>query len=472
MSFTERLHFKTIHELAPKIAGGELSPLDLTKDLLAHIEKAEPALGSYALITADLAMQQARAATEEIQRGNYRGPLHGIPVAVKDLIYIKGLPAACGSEILRGWQPDYDATVYSKLEAAGAIIVGKQAMTEFALFGYHPSYQPPRNPWNPDYWSGVSSSGSGVGTAAGLCFASLGSDTGGSIHFPAAANGIVGLKPTYGRVSRYGVFPLAQSLDHIGPMTRSVADAGIVLNAIAGYDTNDPTSLHPELPDLSNFLNRDLKGFRIGFDRRYALDLADPPVGDHMMSALEVFSKLGAKIVDIDIASITDSANYWFAQTAVEAAWQHREYFPAAEKIYGPAFHTFLTYGHQCKATVLVESQLARERTRHTLQSAFQKVDVILCPAAPMPTPPVTDFPPQIVLPPEALPPVEAFVAPFNFSGHPTLSLPCGFTDNKMPLSLQLVAALQQEQNLILAGHAFEQATDYQQIPPIAVKAE
>ena len=468
MSSSAELYLQTIGELAPSIARGELSPVELTEGLLARIEALEPQLGSYALVTADLAREQSRRACKEIARGDYRGPLHGIPVAVKDLVYIAGLPAACGSEVLRGWQPDYDATVYKKLENAGAIIVGKLAMTEFALSGYHPSYQPPRNPWNPDYWPGVSSSGSGVATAAGLCFAALGTDTGGSIRFPAAANGVVGLKPSYGRVSRYGAFPLAQSLDHIGPLTRSVADAGIVLNAIAGYDANDPTSLVGDLPDLSTLLNRDLKGLRIGFDRSYAIDLADPQVGSSILASLEVFTDLGAQVVDIDIVDIADTANFWFAQTAVEAAWDHREYFPACEQSYGPVFRELLQYGHQCKATVIVESQLAREKARHTLQSAFQKVDVILCPSAPTPPPPVAAFAPQPVLPPEALPPIVTFTAPFNFTGHPTLSIPCGFTEEKLPLSLQLIAPLEQEQNLIMAGHAFEQATDYQRIPPLA----
>ncbi|RLA45897.1 MAG: Asp-tRNA(Asn)/Glu-tRNA(Gln) amidotransferase GatCAB subunit A [Gammaproteobacteria bacterium] len=469
MSLTAELYLQSISELAPSIARGELSPVELTEGLLARIEALEPQLGSYALVTADLAMEQARSASEEIARGNYRGPLHGIPIAVKDLIYIGGLPAACGSEVLRGWRPDYDATVYKKLEDAGAIIVGKLAMTEFALSGYHPSYQPPRNPWNPNYWPGVSSSGSGVATAAGLCFAALGTDTGGSIRFPSAVNGIVGLKPSYGRVSRYGAFPLAQSLDHVGPMTRSVADAGIVLNAIAGYDVNDPTSLVSPLPDLSTFLNRDLKGLRIGFDRRYAIDLADPQVGNSILASLEVFIELGAQVVDIDIVGIADTTNFWFAQTAVEAAWDHREYFPACEQSYGPVFRELLNYGHQCKATVLVESQLAKKKARHTLQCAFQQVDVILCPSAPTPPPLVTDFGPQMVLPPEALAPIVTFTAPFNFSGHPTLSIPCGFTEDKLPLSLQLIAPLEQEQNLIMVGHAFERATDYQQTPRMAV---
>src|SRR3984957_5581500 len=260
------LHFLDLTEMSRRIHSREISPVEATKGLLARIERLDGQLRSYAYVMAEAALLHARAAEAEILRGEIRGPLHGVPIAVKDLCWTQGVPTAAGTTIYKDFRPTEDATVVRKLYAAGAIILGKLQLTEGAWAEHHPQIPPPVNPWNAAHWSGASSSGSGVATAAGLCYGSLGSDTGGSIRFPCAANGVTGIKPTWGRVSRYGVFELAATLDHIGPMTRSAADAAAMLAAIAGPDVNDPTALQAAGPNYMADLGGGLRGVRVGVD--------------------------------------------------------------------------------------------------------------------------------------------------------------------------------------------------------------
>ena len=260
------LCFLTLGELSELLRRREVTSVEATRAVLNRIHKLNPTLRAYLTILDDSALRQAGAADKEIAAGKWRGPLHGIPVAVKDLCWTKGVPSTCASKVLRNWRPDLNATVVDRFEAAGAVLLGKLHMTEFAMAWYHPEIPGPQNPWNPALWPGASSSGSGAATAAGLCYAAIGSDTGGSIRFPSAANGIVGLKPTWGRVSRHGVFPLGESLDHIGPMTRSVADAALVLSVIAGRDELDETSLNAPLDDYSAAIEAGANEIRVGVD--------------------------------------------------------------------------------------------------------------------------------------------------------------------------------------------------------------
>src|SRR5215210_941244 len=276
MANVAELCTKTLTEVAALIKKKEVSPVELTGAMLDRIAVHESKLYSYLTITAELALRQAKEAEQEITKGIYRGPLHGMPIAVKDLCFTKGIRTTCSSKILWDWVPDHNATVVDKLNASGAVLLGKLGMTEFALAGYHPSIHPPVNPWDAERWPGASSSGSGVATAASLCFGSLGSDTGGSIRFPSAACGIVGVKPTYGRVSRYGVFPLGETLDHIGPMTRCVVDAAIILRAIAGFDPHDPTSQRVTVRDYLTTVYNGVNGVRIGVDEEYCTKGTDP----------------------------------------------------------------------------------------------------------------------------------------------------------------------------------------------------
>ena len=286
-------------DVARLIESKQMSPVELTQLLLDRIARVDSRLHSYATVMTDHALAAARTAEQEIQAGNYRGPLHGIPIAVKDLCYTNGVRTMGGLGVLADFVPDYDATVVTRLDGAGAVMLGKLNLTEGAMVGYHRGFEIPVNPWGADLWAGASSSGSGVATAAGLCFASLGTDTGGSIRFPAMANGIVGLKPTYGRVSRYGVLALAESLDHVGPMTRRTADAAVVLQAIAGFDPNDQTSLREPVPNMLDELERGVDGVRIGFDRRFATDGVDADLVAASDEALALLERLGAQIVDV-----------------------------------------------------------------------------------------------------------------------------------------------------------------------------
>ncbi len=262
----ESLYYLELVELTRRMHAKEISPVDATKAELDRIASLDKSLHSFALVTPEAALEQARQAESEIARGDIKGPLHGAPIAVKDLCWTTGVPTAAGMTIYRDFRPTEDATVVKKLRAAGAVILGKLQLTEGAFADHHPDITPPVNPWNAAHWSGASSSGSGVATAAGLCFGSLGSDTGGSIRFPSAANGVTGLKPTWGRVSRYGVFELAATLDHIGPMARSAVDTAAMLGVIAGPDENDPTASQEAVPNYLAGIDRGVRGLRIGVD--------------------------------------------------------------------------------------------------------------------------------------------------------------------------------------------------------------
>jgi len=295
------LHYKSIREVAGLIESTEISPVELTRMMLGRIDSLDGQLKSYATVTAERALASARQAEQEIVAGRYRGPLHGIPVAVKDLCYTKGTRTMGGMGVYKEFVPDFDATVVTRLENAGAVLLGKLNLTEGAMAGYHQDFDIPVNPWRADLWPGASSSGSGVATAAGLCFAALGSDTGGSIRFPSMANGIVGLKPTYGRVSRHGVLPLAETLDHVGPMTRHTADAAIVLQALAGYDENDPTSLQDPVPDMLGDALPGIARMTVGFDRAFASEGIDSGLVAAIDQALETLRQLGVTIVDIEM---------------------------------------------------------------------------------------------------------------------------------------------------------------------------
>jgi len=457
---------QSIAQLGKRIQRGELSPVELTGTMLSRIEQLNPRLHAYNTVTGELAMAQAEAAEQEIARGNYRGPLHGIPMGLKDLLFTKGIRTTVSSKILSDWVPDTNATVVDKLAAAGAICLGKTNMTEFALSGYHPELEAPVNPWNADHWTGVSSSGSGVAAAARLCCAAIGTDTGGSIRLPAAANGVVGIKPTYGRVSRHNAFPLSESLDHIGPIANSVEDAALVLNAIAGYDIQDPTSLNLPVPDFTAKIGKDLKGLRIGVDANFNSQV-DPEVGSALQSVAETLAGLGAEVIEVDVTGIEEGAEHWFTLTAVEAAIHHAAYYPQRADEYGPVFRSLLEHGTSRSGEEISRAYTARGRVKQVLSMAFQRVDMLLCLFFAGPAPALTDFPPQLVIPAEAVGPIVLYQAPFNFSGSPTISAPMGFSTSGLPLSLQLVGRHCEESLLIQVAHAYEQATNwYQQIAP------
>ena len=459
MANVAELCTKTLTEVATLIKNKEVSPVELTGAMLDRIAVHESKLYSYLTITAELALRQAKEAEQEIAKGVYRGPLHGMPIAVKDLCFTKGIRTTCASKILSTWIPDHNATVVDKLNSAGAVLLGKLGMTEFALAGYHPSIHPPVNPWNADRWPGASSSGSGVATAASLCFGSLGSDTGGSIRFPSAACGIVGVKPTYGKVSRYGVFPLGESLDHIGPMARSVSDAAIMLRAIAGFDPKDPTTRRVTVRDYLDMLRNGVKGIRIGVDADYCAKEVDPQVNAAVLATTKVFQELGASIHEVKFP--IDDDPFWFTICAAETAAAHEQFYPARANDYGPTFRSFLEEGVKVKGAEYVQAHVKRQAVCRILDDLLQKVDLFLCPS--MPTPPmlVKDFRPDAPLSREASLGLLRHTAPFDLTGSPTISVPCGFSTEGLPMSLQLIGRHDEEGLVMQAGYAYEQATEW-----------
>ena len=460
----ESLRFKTLTEVARSIESREASPVEVTATMLDLVGTHDGRFKSYATVMAEQAVAQAKAAEAEIAAGSYRGPLHGVPIAVKDLCFTRGVRTMGGTRVLADHVPDFDATVVERLDAAGAVLLGKLNTTEGAMGGYHPDRDIPVNPWNADRWAGASSSGSGVATAAGLCFASLGSDTGGSIRFPSAACGIVGIKPTWGRVSRYGVLALAESLDHVGPMTRSTADAGIVFQAISGLDRNDPTTLPAAVPDMLGEIERGVDGVRIGLDQRYVTAGVDPELADAVLAGVRVLEGLGARIVEVRMPPLEEYLEAWTPLCAAEAVAAHRATYPSQKDEYGPWFRDWLDLGASVTGADYARANNLRAECTGRLRLVFEDIDVMACPS--MPEPPFPTKPSWLYGPMELDASLLRFTAPADFNGAPTISVPCGLSGDNLPLSLQFMGKHLREPLLCRIGHAYEQATDWHTLRP------
>jgi amidase len=462
-------HYTTLVETGVAIRSRKLSPVELTEALLERIARVDPLLHSYALVTADLALSQARRAETEIAAGRYRGPLHGVPIAVKDICDTAGIPTAAGMSIRAKHAPNSDATVVKRLADAGAVLLGKVQLTEAAFAKHHPAVTVPRNPWNSDYYAGASSSGSGVATAAGLAFGTLASDTGGSIRFPASANGVTGFKPTWGRVSRYGVFPLAPTLDHIGPITRSAADAGAMLGVIAGFDPNDPTTLAAPVPDYLANLDEGVRGRRIGIDASYNEVGVDTDIVRMLRETRRVLEALGASMKEVKLPDPAAVTAAWGSYAGVETSLVHAATYPSRASEYGPAVSGsiagLIEHGRTVTAAELMKHHYARLAFSGALAALFTEIDLLL-----IPTQPLADFTlareAELFTQPEELSAFLRFVAPFDMSGSPTITLPGGFTKKGLPLSFQFVGRHLDEALLVRAGHAYQQATDWHRKHP------
>jgi amidase len=461
MAAQDELAFLTLMEVSELIRTRKLSPVELAQAMLARIEAVDPELHSYALVTPELALEQARASEAEIMAGRWRGPMHGVPIGLKDLCFTKGVPTAGGMKIYAGWVPDEDGTVVERLRLAGSVLLGKLQMTEGAFADHHPEVQRPFNPWSKAHWAGASSSGSGVATAAGLCFGSIGSDTGGSIRFPSAMNGVTGLKPTWGRVSRHGSFVLSDSLDHLGPMTRSAADAAVMLAAFAGADPKDPTSLPVPVPDYVGGLATGVlgaRGLRIGVDAAFNSTGVEPQAAELTAAAAKVMASLGAEIVEIRFPDVAAVVELWAPFCAIETAFVHRETYPARKAEYGPTLAGFIDAGRSADPLTIARSNIERDRFKGELVRLFQKVDLVLMPAIGLGAP---RFDELKLDDPEVLAKLLKFTCPLDTSGSPTITLPCGFSDEGAPIGFQLVGPHLSEEVLLRAGHAFQQATDW-----------
>ncbi|MCK1566589.1 amidase [Bradyrhizobium sp. 173] len=459
------LHYLGLVDLGRKIQAKELSPVEATKAMLGRIEKLDGKLKSFAYVMADSALADAAAAEKEIVSGKIRGPLHGVPVAVKDLCWAKGAPAAHGMTIHGDFRPTEDATVVARLKDAGAIILGKLQQTEGAYADHHPKIDPPKNPWNADLWPGASSSGSGVATAAGLCFGSLGTDTGGSIRFPSAANGVTGLKPTWGRVSRYGAFELAATLDHIGPMARSAVDCGAILGVIAGQDPMDTTAVPLAVPDYLAGLTGDLRGVTIGVDRRWTSDGTDGDAAKVLAEGLRVAADRGAKVKEVAFPNPKAIIEDWFPLCGIEVAVAHEETYPARKDEYGPALAGLLDLGRQQSGMDYQKIVLRREAFRGAVRALFETVDLLAIPAQAFAAPTLAKM---AALGEDAslIGGLLRFTCPFDMTGSPTVTLPGGFAANGGPVGFQFVGRHFEEAGLVRAGDAFQRVTDWHKRHP------
>lgn len=460
MKPVRELHYAGLVEIGSRVQKRELSAVEATQAQVDRIARLDGGLKSYAHLMTASALEQAHAVDKDIAEGKLKGPLHGVPVAVKDLCWTKDAPTAAGMRIYRDNRPSEDATVVVKLKEAGAIILGKLQLTEGAYSDHHPDIDPPRNPWDATLWTGSSSSGSGVATAAGLCYGSLGSDTGGSIRFPSAANGVTGLKPTWGRVSRYGVFELAATLDHIGPMARSAVDCGAMLGVIAGADPKDPTAALEPVPDYLAGLNGSLRGTRIGVDPRWTSEGVDVATKRVFQDALRVAADLGAEITEIvfpDPAAIIDD---WFPLCGVETAVAHEATYPSRKSDYGLSLAGLIELGLQQSGTDYQKIVLRREAFRGAVRALFEKVDLLAVPAQTFASPGLSKMA-TLGENPELITGLLRFSCPFDMTGSPSITLPGGFTETGGPVAFQFIGRHFDEARLVAAGDAFQRVTEW-----------
>ncbi len=469
---TTELTRLTIAEAADRLRRRALSPVELTDAYLARIQAEDGAVRAYITVPADAARAAAKAAETEIARGTYRGPLHGIPIGLKDIIQTKGVRTTCGSKVLAGWVPDADAAVVRRLADAGAVTLGKLNCHEFAFgpTGVNAHHGTPRNPWGADRMPGGSSSGSGAAVGAALCAGALGTDTGGSIRIPASLCGIVGLKPTYGRVSRAGVVPLAWSLDTIGPMARTVEDAALMLGALAGQDPADPASAAVGVPDYMADLRRGIRGLRIGVVRPLFFDHLDAGVRAAVEAAARALEGLGAAVGEVRLDRMVYAGPAVFAIISAEAMAYHEPLLRKHAPDYGPDVRHRLLTGQFVLATQYLKAQRARRLVTAEVDSALSRADALLLPSTPLPAPRVTD---QRVAVDGVADDVRAWLTrctrPFNLTGHPVLSIPCGLTGDGLPVGLSLVGRRFDESTLLRIGHAYEGVSPLRgRVPPLA----
>jgi aspartyl-tRNA(Asn)/glutamyl-tRNA(Gln) amidotransferase subunit A len=457
----DELRGLTLTGAARLLRARKLSSTELTRACLDRIQRLDGTLKAFITVTADLALAQARRADREIAKRAYRGPLHGIPVTLKDIYCTKGIRTTAGSKILRDFVPSADATATARLAAAGAVLVGKTNLHEFAagVTTDNPHFGTCQNPWKLGYIPGGSSGGSAAAVAAGLGLASLGSDTGGSIRIPASFCGIVGHKPTYGLVPRTGILPESWSLDHGGPLTRTVADAAVVLQAIAGHDPRDPSSARVRVPNLQRALRRDLEGVRVGVPAHYYFDVIDPEVERLVRGAIDQLRKLGASVVEVKIPGVEAALDTCFVVAWAEAAHYHRRWLLTRPQDYGADVGTLLKGALLYLASDYLQAQRVRARIRHSLREVFRRVDVLVSPTAPLPATPIGRL--EVSLKGRTVSVLDVgarLTCVANLTGEPACSVPCGFTRAGLPVGLMVHGPVFADAKVLRVAHAYEQA--------------
>ena len=461
------LYFLTIHQAGELIRKGELSPVELTRACLERIEQTDDRLHSFILLMEEDALRQARTAESEVRSGSYRGPMHGIPFALKDLYDTAGVRTTSGSRVDLDRVPSEDATTTARLKAAGGILLGKLAMHEFALGGpdWTTPFEPARNPWNLNHITGGSSSGSGSAVASGQSPGALGSCTGGSIRGPASFCGIVGLKPTYGRVSRFGVVTLSWSQDHAGPMTRTVEDTAHMLQAIAGHDPRDPTSSRAPVPDYTLSLREDIRGVKIGLPRHYFFDpdpSVSPEVVDTVEKAVSVLEDLGAHVEEVSLPSLEHVRAANSVIMVSEAYAYHEPNLKTRPQDFGEIVRGRFRVGALMSAADYLQAQRVRTMARREFADVMKGVDLLVTPTMTQPAAAFDGYDPSTTVR------GRSFTAPFNVTGLPAISVPCGFTEDGLPIGLQIAGKPFDEPGVIQAAYTYQQhARWYQTRPPV-----
>ncbi len=482
---------QTIHALHEQLKAGTIKASELIEVVLARCDAVEPQVRAYITLTPELAREQAAAADAAFARGEIRSPLQGIPLALKDNLCTRGVKTTCASHMLASFVPPYDATVVQRLQAAGAVFVGKANMDEFAMGSSTENsyFAPTRNPWgNLEYVPGGSSGGSAAAVAADMCIASLGSDTGGSIRLPAAMTGVVGLKPTYGRVSRYGLVAFASSLDQIGPLTKDVRDAAIVLQTIAGHDACDSTSGDVPVPDYAQGLDRGVRGLKLGVPREYFVEGTDPEVEASVRAGIETLQSLGAELVDVSLPHTRYAVATYYILANAEASSNLARYDGVRYGLRVASDGDLLSmykqtraegFGPEVKRRIMLgtyalssgyydayykKAQQLRTLLRQDFQQAFKACDALVAPVAPTPAFRLgerLDDPLQMYL-------ADIFTAPVSLAGLPGMSVPCGYSQrDSLPIGLQIMAPPFQEEMVLQVGAAFEAETDFHTRKPV-----
>lgn len=452
----------TLSEAGRLLAKRDFSAVELLEATLERLGETEPSVHAYVTLMEESARRQAAAADDDLRRGHWRSPVHGIPVGVKDLLYTEGVPTQAGSRVLEGFVPDHDSTVVRRLKDGGAVIVGKTVTHEFA---YGQDVPPTRNPWNLDCYPGGSSAGSGVSVAVGSAFGAIGTDTGGSIRVPASVDGVVGLKPTYGRVSRYGVIPMSPTLDTVGPLARTAQDCAIVLGVIAGPDPQDTSSLGEPVPDYAGQLSWGIQGLRLGVDREfffYKHVAAD--VRAAAEATVEKLGSLGAEIVDVRLPELEAAAAVGMAILLPDTSEWHRRLLRSHADKYVPATRLMLELGEIVLAAPYVHAQRARAALRDRVRRSFamHRLDCLIGPTLPKTTMPVEKL--SVDLTGEGETALSTFLHHCfmgNVFGIPALSFPCGFSSEGLPIGFQVYGRPLQEAVLFRVAHAYEQITDW-----------
>ena len=454
-----------IHELSRQIRDRSLSPVDLTHECLDRIEKLNPTLNAFITVDAEGALERARVVEREVYRGLYRGPLHGIPIGLKDIIDTAGIRTTAASAQFKDRIPTEDAELVRRLHCGGAIILGKQNLHEFAYGGSAmiSNFGAVHNPWDTTRIAGGSSGGSAASVSAGLGVAAVGTDTAGSVRLPAAYCGVVGLKPTYGRVSTAGVIPLSPSLDHVGPITNSVLDAALMMQVLSGQGSDDPCAEKPS-PSLVAAFDELPKNLCVAVPRQFFFDDLDPEIAEAIEKAIEIFRGLHAEIRDIKLEVSTDRT-----LSSAEAYAYHQQFVESAPELYQPATLARIQAGANISPDDVLRASRELQASRRAILEIFNEVDLLLTPTVPIPPPRIADLRDN----PDNLRPQELIMLrntrPFNVWGIPAISVPCGLTKAGLPIGLQLAAAPWREDALLQAAHAYEQSTEWHKKVPSLV---